>query len=77
MAVCTDGLNWDHWLICLGFACVSLLWGFILRFVPANICPESGNKEVDPFAHKEGSAAMLGIRSNTTSYQRRLSLKNL
>jgi Ca2+-transporting ATPase len=47
MKVHLDGLKMDQWGLCIWVAATSLIWNFVLKFVPDRICPTLGEEDPD------------------------------
>ena len=64
MKVHIAGLTRNQWIICLVVGWTSLLWNFVLKFVPDHICPILGDEsEEDVRAAKVDYETLRGIAS--------------
>lgn len=74
LKVAYSGLPWEHWIIAVGLGISTWIAGFLIKLLPDSVCPQFGNKEVDPMADEK---SVLNIRKKrTSSFQRQGSALN-
>lgn len=44
MKVHVAGLTGEQWGLCLGVGALTLIWNFVLKFIPDRICPTLGDE---------------------------------
>lgn len=68
MKVHLDGLNTTQWILCLWVSATSLIWNFVLKFVPDRICPTLGDEdEADVQAAKDDYAKIRAVAKTLQS----------
>jgi hypothetical protein len=71
MKVHLDGLNAGQWVLCIWVGATSLIWNFVLKFVPDHICPTLGDEDPedvkgakDDYEKIQQLAKGLGVSAN-------------